>query len=344
MVKSGQSIAFRFTTVDATGAAHDADALPTCVLVKNGVDTATTVTVTDEGDGDYKVSFTMPTAALNDYWQVRAVVVMGGVTSYGYVWEDSSYTADVPPPPGAGVVEVVDLRREIVERSGRYDLAVEKEEGGIMVPDFSSAGRVDYFINEALVYLCDNMPWLSAEMRHDITLADGDYEKTVSRLRELNRADLYTAGDGVTPENKGPMLLKDERWLRGQLDGELADEDHDEPAALVVKTPTTTDLPAASKTVWICPPADGDYTLHLWGYFYPPAFPEAIADNWIIQNHPYLLINCALWRIEAAHGDDRSAVRFENLLRTDQAEPQKDYYERLAREQEDEDGLLEMNG
>jgi hypothetical protein len=86
--KPGDSVTVDFTTQDpGTGGATDADFLPTGTLVRNGSDTAESVTVINKETGVYKASVTIPAAyAAGDEVQVRINATVGGVAGKSVIW------------------------------------------------------------------------------------------------------------------------------------------------------------------------------------------------------------------------------------------------------------------
>lgn len=89
-VTIGDLVTRVFTTTNpATGAAADADALPTGALWVDGVGNAATVTIADAaGTGRYTFSVTMPALAVGARVQVVVDATIGGVACAGEVWSD----------------------------------------------------------------------------------------------------------------------------------------------------------------------------------------------------------------------------------------------------------------
>jgi hypothetical protein len=89
MIQSGQTIVRTFTVEGATGAAANADALPTGTLYLNGAADAAVVTVTNLATGVYKFSVTVPALAVGDAVEVVVAATAGGVVMKSPVWGDS---------------------------------------------------------------------------------------------------------------------------------------------------------------------------------------------------------------------------------------------------------------
>lgn len=97
LVKPSDVVSIQFTTQNATtGAAANADSLPTGVLVKNGDDTAETVTVSNIATGVYKASVTIPSGYVaGDEVQLRIAATVAGVAGKAVVWGAEVDTARV---------------------------------------------------------------------------------------------------------------------------------------------------------------------------------------------------------------------------------------------------------
>lgn len=102
-VVSGQSVAVEFTTRNGTtGVGVNADSLPTGTLVKNGVDNAATVTITNPNTGSYLASVTLPTLANQDIVQMRIAATVNAVADKAIVWTD---TCDLNLSSGAVLLQ-----------------------------------------------------------------------------------------------------------------------------------------------------------------------------------------------------------------------------------------------
>lgn len=87
IVKTGQSVTAVFTTASpATGAATNADSLPTGTLYVNGTANAATVTVTNITTGVYKAAVTLPTLSAGDVVDIRIAATVAAVAGNGVVW------------------------------------------------------------------------------------------------------------------------------------------------------------------------------------------------------------------------------------------------------------------
>lgn len=92
--KTGETVTIDFTTASpTTGAAANADSLPTGSLVLNGTDNAATVTVTNKEVGVYKAAVTLPTVTDGDELQLRIAATVGGVAGKGVIWTGAGVTS-----------------------------------------------------------------------------------------------------------------------------------------------------------------------------------------------------------------------------------------------------------
>lgn len=89
-VRSSQSITVEFTTSRFdTGAATNADSLPTGTLIVNGADNGATVTVNNIDAGRYKAAVTLPTLSVGDIVELSIAATVNSVAGKGIVWRDT---------------------------------------------------------------------------------------------------------------------------------------------------------------------------------------------------------------------------------------------------------------
>lgn len=89
-IRSGQTINKVFVThrID-TGAAVNADSLPTGTLFVNGIADAATVTITNIATGRYRATVTLPTLAFGDMAEILVSATVNSVSQNGIIWADS---------------------------------------------------------------------------------------------------------------------------------------------------------------------------------------------------------------------------------------------------------------
>jgi hypothetical protein len=76
----GETYRDEFNTYDDTNVLANADATPTGILVVNGTDTGTTVTITNPSTGRYKLSVSLSGLAFGDDFWVYVTATVGGLT------------------------------------------------------------------------------------------------------------------------------------------------------------------------------------------------------------------------------------------------------------------------
>ncbi len=87
-VRSGQSCTTTFATQSATGAAVNADSLPTASLIINGAVNGTAVTVTNQATGRYTAAFTLPTLSIGDLCELFSNATISSVAGGNVVWRE----------------------------------------------------------------------------------------------------------------------------------------------------------------------------------------------------------------------------------------------------------------
>jgi hypothetical protein len=89
-VRTGEPVTVDFTSSDpTTGAAANPTVGPTGILVINGTDQGTTVTITNKATGSFKAAIAaLPAIAVGDRVQIRVEGTVGGAAGKGIIWED----------------------------------------------------------------------------------------------------------------------------------------------------------------------------------------------------------------------------------------------------------------
>ena len=96
MLKSGQNITALFTVSNPTsGAAVNADSLPTGILYINGTANGATVTVTNITTGVYKAAVNLPSLIAGDVVEIRITGAVSSVTGEGVIFSDIADTKRV---------------------------------------------------------------------------------------------------------------------------------------------------------------------------------------------------------------------------------------------------------
>lgn len=126
-IKSGQSAAGGFVTVDGTGAITAATGDPVGVLYVNGVANGAAVTVT--GANPYKWACTLPSLSAGDIVQMYITATVDGISTAGWVWAEVADTKrisdlnDAAAAPSASTV-ASQVRTELTTELGRIDATI----------------------------------------------------------------------------------------------------------------------------------------------------------------------------------------------------------------------------
>lgn len=107
VVKPGDAVNIHFAVqAPSSGAATDADSTPSVTLVRNGSDTAESVTVTNIETGVYNAAVTIPAGySAGDEVQLRASATVSGTTGKAIIWQttiDTSRVSEVGGTTGSG--------------------------------------------------------------------------------------------------------------------------------------------------------------------------------------------------------------------------------------------------
>ena len=93
MTKSGQAITIIFPVQNpSTGAAANADTLPTGTLYVNGVANAASVTVANITTGLYSAAVTLPTLSAGDIVSLKIAATQSTIVGVGVIWQDVADT------------------------------------------------------------------------------------------------------------------------------------------------------------------------------------------------------------------------------------------------------------
>lgn len=104
----GQTVSIQRQTQNISGAITDADSLPTCVLVKNGEDTAEVVVVTDIGTGLYLLEFTIPSSYVyGDQVAIRMTATVNATIGSNTVFSERLAQGFIQGPVGGTTVSEV---------------------------------------------------------------------------------------------------------------------------------------------------------------------------------------------------------------------------------------------
>lgn len=108
----GQTVSIQVLTKRTSGEVYNPSSGPAAVLIRNGVDTAEPVTITQLGTGLFRATFTIPSAwSLRDVVELRVSATVDGVPGVSIVWSVNLEQADtlivspiIRAPRGAALV------------------------------------------------------------------------------------------------------------------------------------------------------------------------------------------------------------------------------------------------
>ncbi len=237
-VKPSDAITIDFTTQDAsTGAATDADSLPTGKLVVNGTDNAATVTVTNKETGVYKAAVTLPAElSAGDEVQIRIAATVSTIAGKAVIWTDQVDTKIVSELQDIAAGALMGLANDAItsakfDESSAYPLK-SADTGATQVARVGADGDT----LETLSDQVDSVAVPGSEMglaNDAITLAKYD-ETTAFALQSVDTGATQVARTGADSDTL--------ETLSDQIDGISLTGSYDVDLQLY-KTATTTPIP-----------------------------------------------------------------------------------------------------
>lgn len=204
---------------------------------------------------------------------------------------------------------LLDVRKKLVELSGRYDLVVDYEGG-----DYTDNGA-NFFIQAGQRYLDRLLPFAFDQAEVSFPLAAGEYELTdITGFRAVKNVRLVGA-DG-TQVYLTRMTKED---FRNEFGSETSFDalDQSTPAFYAVRnqrssTPSTDD--EVSKSLLILPPPDQAVTIYVEGLFESASLTaDANYSFWSLA-HPDVLLQAALYKMEQFYRNTAGANDYRAAL------------------------------
>lgn len=220
-------------------------------------------------------------------------------------------------------MDLVTLRRKVVELSGRDDL----------VDDLSGYGDngVDFHIRAGLKYL-DTHPMSPKPIaRHIVSVAQGSNAVYIQKVRSVH--EVWAANsDGRYKLTPAPL-----DWLREEYPKPLAETDQGAPLywspAVIGLSPEQYENDAGDFTgmydwdeiqygydpyvnngiIWM-PPTDGTYTMQVWGTFFSRDLTADTDVNWWTTKHSELVVYATLMKIEEAYRNTQGANDWRGVI------------------------------
>jgi hypothetical protein len=269
-----------------------------------------------------------------------------GLTYLGYV--DFLYSGNVYPYVGTAygstpiLGSLYDMRQYIVERLGRTDLV--GLTGG--APDYSVDNGIDDFLDDAIRWLCDTYEFL-AERRYVFTAVAGSFFHTIPRNSLIKRVELC---DGAARIQLKPSNIEQ---LRIDYPEPYGNIDPGQPYywarnVHIVETDLTpvSDIgdavaPGNPQLLYL-PPADVDYTMQVWGRFYPPRLASIFDTNHITLNHREAVYLAVAYKLAVNNRNSTEQGDWLTAIAAVMKGPRADDLDRQMTELEDGDHLLQF--
>ena len=200
IVKTGQAVTAVFTTAaPTTGAATNADSLPTGVLYVNGTANGATVTVTNITTGRYKAAVTLPSLAAGDVVDIHIAATVGGVAGGGVVWSavgDINRISDSTPQTGDSYARIPGVLQTKAEADTAHGLLATA--AALAALNNLSPAQAQ---TAAAAALAAYDPPTHAELTAGLAAADDATLAAIAGLNNLSSAQvasLIAAGDDAT--------------------------------------------------------------------------------------------------------------------------------------------------
>lgn len=201
-----------------------------------------------------------------------------------------------------------EIREELVEKTGRYDLVTD-------TTSYDDNGA-DFFIKAGQRYLDQQIDTAKSEARYQEDLSEGEFRVTLESMRSLSEVWI-TDGEGRSEVEKKQLS-----WLRRNYAKEFDEVTNGVPQyyapAILRLGPSQSDLTDSSYTdeftydeqsimfsdhysyngIILMPPVDNTYTVTLIGDFFSETLENDSDRSYWSAQYPDLLIYAAMYSIE----------------------------------------------
>lgn len=243
----------------------------------------------------------------------------------------SGIATPVNLPTGARM-SYKDVRDQFVKISGRYDLITSTEEDN----------GADFFLNSAQRYLDRFFDGGKAWARYPVALAAGEYiaktvdiraikevwianadgksllEKTTLQELQSEYSEGFAYVDRGTPGYYAPAVFRPAPDTLASSTGLYGVDD------LLLYNATNPAQHFNYNGVVIMPPPDVAYTVEILGLFYSPVLSATLSGgiwtntiSYWTEVHPEVLIEAALYKLNALYQNDSGAVGYKNTVLED---------------------------
>lgn len=187
-------------------------------------------------------------------------------------------------------MNLLQIRKQFVKQSGRYDLVKDQEK-------YEDDGA-DFFIRAGQKFLDTLLDKPKSSAVHEETLSAGDFTIKLGNARAIKNV-YFSNDDGVEY-----LIKKSLKWLREEYgeDSQLADVDQGTPAyyslSRIRKNNTDDEEDSVKKGIIFMPPTDKEITLHVEGLFFSPELKENSDVNWWTETYPHTMVQAGLYMLE----------------------------------------------
>jgi hypothetical protein len=237
-------------------------------------------------------------------------------------------------------MSLLDIRKEVVKVSGRYDLIVD-------TMDYVDNG-INSFIIQGQRMLDRKVDFGFGQGKYFVDIEEGDYLIKLTNCRAIN--EVWIANS----DGRSQVIKMPEKELRG-TSGPFETSWLTAPFSSMEKStpnyyyPTTlrripengsVTLDSATLTSYLdtlapfdgtfnglilLPPADGDYVLEISGLFYTNLLVEDADENYWSINYPNLLIMAAVQQLSKMYGGVKSVANWDNHIDSELIDVEKDF-------------------
>jgi hypothetical protein len=199
-------------------------------------------------------------------------------------------------------MRLLDIRKEFVKKSGRYDLVVD-------VTAWADNGA-NFYINAAQKAL-DRMTELRRNlMRISVALDPDEYLVDMVKIaRVISNVYAVNASKEVVK-----LGYKPRDWILYEMGMDVPDMDSGAP---YYWTYTTSDSVVEARTIQVAPPVSEAYTIVVEGHFHEQTLVDMIGEPgegetrtdeslWTVA-YPEILIKAALWQLEIFYRNSEGA-------------------------------------
>jgi hypothetical protein len=202
------------------------------------------------------------------------------------------------------------IRKQFIKLSGRHDLA----SGGIDIWDTDEGA--DWFINAGSRWLDVSQETLLSEVEWQESFTSGSYLVALKKARAITHV-YRKASNG----KKKLLQKRTMDWLLANYP-ELDSTDNGTPSywAPVITHRAPEQVASGSsadvKSIYLMPPADGSYTISVFGLFHQLELSDNADTNYWSSEYPDLLVLAALMMLETFYRNTQGVRDYREAIET----------------------------